>query len=90
MGVYWGAQSNSGVESSGLDMIFSLGVSLQLLFMVARFSLGYFLTTNKELSGVKFGGLCFLTVMSGFTGVIFAMAAIIVRAWSDSRQAEDR
>jgi hypothetical protein len=49
------------------------------VLLAARFTLGYFIYSNKQLGPWLFYALAVLVAISSFTGIILAIACLVVR-----------
>jgi hypothetical protein len=74
--------TNSNYEQT-IFVVFIL--FFELIFLISRFVLGYYLVLNKELRNWQFYLLIILVGLSGFylTGVILSLLALFVRSFKD-------
>ncbi len=54
---------------------------LELLFLISRFSLGYFTYLGKHVGPWFFYPLAVLTAVSGVTGIVLVAAVLVLRFW---------
>ena len=69
------AEPNSGT------IFFVVAVTLELLLLAARFTLGYFTYLNKKLSLWLFFPLLLLVALNDLSGIVLASACLILRFW---------
>ncbi|ADZ90926.1 hypothetical protein [Marinomonas mediterranea] len=66
-------------ESGG--MLFVGAVALELVFLVSRFTLGYFVYQCKNMGPWLFYPLALLTSVSGLSGIVLVAAVLALRFW---------
>jgi small-conductance mechanosensitive channel len=73
----WGAWAS---QSSGTFLFIGV-LAAELLFLAARFLLGYVCLTGKWLGPRGFYPLIVLVALSGLSGIILGVASLAIRFW---------
>ena len=69
---------------------FAAAVALEILFLAARFTLGYMVYIGKNITGWLFYPLSVFTAFGGLTGVLLVVALLVERYWPLQEHANKR
>ncbi len=68
--------------SPGSGTLWFIGVlAVELIFLISRFTLGYFVCQSKNIGPWLFYPLAMLTAISGLAGIVLVAAVLALRFW---------